>query len=70
MEKEELKKWLKIGSEISINNNEFYLCPVNEDHLLSYEVIPFKEYNKMEIKLKCLECDISYTLTKDIVESK
>ncbi|GGD07700.1 hypothetical protein [Hyunsoonleella pacifica] len=60
-------KWGDIENDIIEHPVHLYNCPNNEEHLLSYEVIPYKEpYNKAIIILHCFECNEKHYIIKDL----
>ena len=60
-------KWVDVEDEVFKNPIHLYNCPNDKEHLLSYEVIPYKEYhNKAVIILNCFECNEKHYIIRDL----
>ena len=66
MERTKILEWLTIANRIYEDNKNLFYCPEDKTHVISFEVIPYPEYGKQEITMKCLKCGATHTATIDI----
>lgn len=66
MDRVKMHEWISKAEMIFNKHTLLVDCPNDKNHKLSYSIIPYVEFSKVELILECKDCNIKRTFTTSL----